>query len=982
MTFAPYPASPLALDSPTIAAWVAAQLAQMRPGDKLREVLRGRASGHAAPLVAWYASAGERQLQIRVDSPSGKGEVLALERRDLSSAALAWKLQTLALRGGLDGWENPALARRPTGPGLWAAPSVDSALVGSFDLEAICARGLVIFVASDGRYVPAAREVLREPATAWKWRRLEDVGADWTPLVGLDREALERPVWAHVEEALRRRAAALAYSPAPAAPKPSGPAVGDVVGPAQIPPGAVVQHPSRDTYLARDTRPLVVATEEGPCDKESWCADFDSRDRREVWKILALGLPSDATAQQARVAAGLERQVVPRPRTWKVGDLVNTIEEAETLPVGAVVGPDADLAVCGGACVFSFVCTHDDPEAGFVRGEVPSRGTAWGARSLALPTRIRALGSAAEIADPAAMRRLLGWEQPPAATQPAVAVGDRVELTEEAWSRLPVGALVRLARQRYPDLSLARVTRQQPLGAVYLQETGERVDEGCARPWRHPEMISEARVIALGISEDPAEIAKVVARADRWCAPPPAPGRLLAWRHLPAGCLALDQDGDPVAHFEDGWVYAGTGSARWRKLGVARHPRSTAPYFGRDSICTVLAVDLPPHADLEQIRAIAAASPAATDALRDAIRAAEAAAAAAPAVAAASSALVLEAALARAEELIGAEGFATLREVAASPVDVARGVKVRSTTGSHDRAQVRVERGQAQLDAACTCNRCAEIAAVLPREAARRVDLPADPRERLAALVALVAESPSVALTLAPWALVQAALASTKATPETPKARPYGWLPRTGGRESGRLAAGLAVSRGAFDLRTLRLGDLELREVAPWIWRVEREAAGLALCKGSTTQALSGMDALARLAGRPSLAEEQEAEHAAVMSYEQAAAALGPAFASAPPEVLCRGSGERRVYYVDAGQAAIALPRGGFLRLRPRADAVVVVCLADWSRSPAQAGVARVEREAARHVRRNCDRATIVVALDRHQQPIAWVGPTDEPCRV
>lgn len=370
-----------------------------------------------------------------------------------------------------------------------------------------------------------------------------------------------------------------------------------------------------------------------------------------------------------------------------------------------------------------------------------------------------------------------------------------------------------------------------------------------------------------------------------------------------------------------------------------------------------------------------------TDALRDAIRAAEAATAAAPAVAAASSVLALEAALARAEELIGAEGFATLREVAASPVDVARGVNVRSTTGSHDRAQVRVERGQAQLDAACTCNRCAEIAEVLPREAARRVDLPADPSERLAALVALVAESPSVALTLAPWARVQAAIASTGATHETPKARPYGWLPRTGGRESGRLAAGLAVSRGAFDLRTLRLGDLELREVAPWIWRVEREAAGLALCKGSTTQALSGMDALARLAGRPSLAEEQEAERAAVMSYEQAAAALGPAFASAPPELFC-GIGERRIYYVNAGQAAIALPRGGRLRLWPRADAVVVVCLADWSRSPAQAGVARVEREAARHVRRNCDRATIVVALDRHQRPIAWVGPTDEPCRV
>lgn len=789
MTFAPYPASPLALDSPTIAAWVAAQLAQMRPGDKLREVLRGRASGHAAPLVAWYASAGERQLQIRVDSPSGKGEILALERRDLSSAALAWKLQTLALRGGLDGWENPALARRPTGPGLWAAPSVYSALVGSFDLEAICARGLVIFVASDGRYVPASRETLREPAAAWRWRRLDDVGADWTPLVGLDREALERPVWAHVEEALRRRAAALAYSPAPAAPKPSGPAVGDVVGPAQIPPGAVVQHPSRDTYLARDTRPLVVATEEGPCDKDSWCANFEACDRREVWKILALGLPVDATAQQARVAAGLERQVVPRPRTWKVGDLVNTIEEAETLPVGAVVGPEADLAVCGGAGVFSFVCTCD--EAGFVRGEVPGGGTTWGARSLALPVRIRALGSAAEIGDPTAMRRLLGWDQP-AAVPAAIAVGDRVELIEEA---------------------------------------------------------------------------------------------------------------------------------------------------------------------------------------------AEAAAAAAPAVAAASSVLALEAALARAEELIGAEGFATLREVAASPVDVARGVNVRSPTGSHDRAQVRVERGQAQLDAACTCHRCAEIAEVLPREAARRVDLPADPRERLAALVALVAESPSVALTLAPWARVQAAIASTGATPETPKALPYGWLPRTGGRESGRLAAGLAVSRGAFDLRTLRLGDLELREVAPWIWRVEREAAGLALCKGSTTQALSGMDALARLAGRPSLAEEQEAERAAVMSYEQAAAALGPAFASAPPE-LFRGIGERRIYYVNVGQAAIALPRGGRLRLWPRADAVVVVCLADWSRSPAQAGVARVEREAARHVRRNCDRATIVVALDRHQQPIAWVGPTDEPCRV
>ena len=653
MTFAPYPASPLALDSPTIAAWVAAQLAQMRPGDKLRELLRGRASGHAAPLVAWYASAGERQLQIRVDSPNGKGEVLALERRDLSSAALAGKLQTLALRGGLDGWENPALARRPTGPGLWAAPSTYSALAGSSDFEAICSRGLVIFVASDGRYVPASRETLREPAAAWRWRRLDDVGADWTPLVGLDREALERPVWAHVEEALRRRAAALAYSPAPAAPKPSGPAVGDVVGPAQIPPGAVVQPPSRDTYLARDTRPLVVATEEGPCDKDSWWANFEARDRREVWKILALGLPVDATAQQARVAAGLERRSV----------------------------------------------------------------------------------------------------------------------------------------------------------------------------------------------------------------------------------------------------------------------------------------------------------------------------------------LALEAALARAEELIGAEGFATLREVAASPVDVARGVNVRSTTGSHDRAQVRVERGQAQLDAACTCNRCAEIAAVLPREAARRIALPADPRERLAALVALVAESPSVALTLAPWARVQAAIASTGATHETPKARPYGWLPRTGGRESGRLAAGLAVSRGAFDLRTLRLGDLELREVAPWIWRVEREAAGLALCKGSTTQALSGMDALARLAGRPSLAEEQEAECAAVMSYEQAAATLGPAFASAPPE-LFRGIGERRIYYVNVGQAAIALPRGGRLRLWPRADAVVVVCLADWSRSPAQAGVARVEREAVRHVRRNCGRATIVVALDLHQRPIAWVGPTDEPCRV
>ena len=688
MTFAPYPASPLALDSPTIAAWVAAQLAQMRPGDKLRELLRGRASGHAAPLVAWYASAGERQLQIRVDSPNGKGEVLALERRDLSSAALAGKLQTLALRGGLDGWENPALARRPTGPGLWAAPSmidqlrrgsryrasrpIDdapggvSALAGSSDFEAICSRGLVIFVASDGRYVPASRETLREPAAAWRWRRLDDVGADWTPLVGLDREALERPVWAHVEEALRRRAATLAYSPAPAAPKPSGPAVGDVVGPAQIPPGAVVQHPSRDTYLARDTRPLVVATEEGPCDKDSWWANFEARDRQVAvcgWltstasssarPILALGLPVDATAQQARVAAGLERRSV----------------------------------------------------------------------------------------------------------------------------------------------------------------------------------------------------------------------------------------------------------------------------------------------------------------------------------------LALEAALARAEELIGAEGFATLREVAASPVDVARGVNVRSTTGSHDRAQVRVERGQAQLDAACTCNRCAEIAAVLPREAARRIALPADPRERLAALVALVAESPSVALTLAPWARVQAAIASTGATHETPKARPYGWLPRTGGRESGRLAAGLAVSRDAFDLRTLRLGDLELREVAPWIWRVEREAAGLALCKGSTTQALSGMDALARLAGRPSLAEEQEAECAAVMSYEQAAATLGPAFASAPPE-LFRGIGERRIYYVNVGQAAIALPRGGRLRLWPRADAVVVVCLADWSRSPAQAGVARVEREAVRHVRRNCGRATIVVALDLHQRPIAWVGPTDEPCRV
>ena len=673
--------------------------------------------------------------------------------------------------------------------------------------------------------------------------------------------------------------------------------------------------------------------------------------------------------------------MVPRPRAWKVGDLVNTIEEAETLPIGAVVGLDA-------------------PEAGFVRGEVSGGGTAWGARSLPLPARIRALGSAAEIGDPAAMRRLLGWEQPAATGSPpaqaapaaAIAVGDRVELTAEAWSRLPVGALVRLSRRnwppscgagagrRYPDLSLARVTRQ-PLEAFYLKETGERAAAGRACPWLHPEMISEARVIALGTSEDPAEIAKAVAGADRWCAPPPAPGRLLAWRHLPAGCLALDQDGDPVAHFEDGWVYAGTGSGRWRKLGAARHPRGTAPYFGRDAICTVLAVDLPPHADLEQIRAIAAASPAATDALRDAIRAAEAATADAPAVAAASSALALEAALARAEELIGAEGFATLREVAASPVDVARGVKVRSTTGSHDRAQVRVERGQAQLDAACTCNRCAEIAAVLPREAARRIALPADPRERLAALVALVAESPSVALTLAPWARVQAAIASTRATHETPKARPYGWLPRTGGRESGRLAAGLAASRGAFDLRTLRLGDLELREVAPWIWRVEREAAGLALCKGSTTQALSGMDALARLAGRPSLAEEQEAECAAVMSYEQAAATLGPAFASAPPE-LFRGIGERRIYYVNVGQAAIALPRGGRLRLWPRADAVVVVCLADWSRSPAQAGVARVEREAARHVRRNCGRATIVVALDLHQRPIAWVGPTDEPCRV
>lgn len=105
---------------------------------------------------------------------------------------------------------------------------------------------------------------------------------------------------------------ALAGLPAVPAEQPSGPKVGDKgLRGADLPAGCVARDGGGSAVLVRENRAyLWIATDGHPCSMRGAKVKVDYYDEPE-WEILALGVPTTATAQEARIAAGLEAAPAP-----------------------------------------------------------------------------------------------------------------------------------------------------------------------------------------------------------------------------------------------------------------------------------------------------------------------------------------------------------------------------------------------------------------------------------------------------------------------------------------------------------------------------------------------------------------------------------------------------------------------------------------------------------------------------------------------
>lgn len=618
------------------------------------------------------------------------------------------------------------------------------------------------------------------------------------------------------------------------------------------------------------------------------------------------------------------------PRMWKVGDVVHAPDEARTLPPGTIL-------LEGEAATFrDHVAILPDRTALYLRrsaGHDIAAGTprataqGWAPEQVLEcgPAKIVALADPARLGDGPYMRGLLGWPAPaqaaPAAAARAAAAGPDVRLMFVG----PKGDPIEVKGLADGDFVTFDGTASGPAPAVLGPATVQiTLDQGGAK--------------ALAAAFAPTG--------------GPQPGDVVPWAQVPPSSLSLDRGGDPVWRLSDGqWRRLAFGlDQRWTEISSSLEPAAQQPLSGER--CKIVRVGIPDDATLGDLVGWAAASKLAPDAVRAierlppeeqaraSARAGEVEGAAVAVAAAARAPTVADRALARAREVLG-DAFA--RRLAA-PIASAWTVG-NERAGWHETTRLEVVDGRARMRADCSCIMCQ----ALPKAA--WTDLPPAGPERPMELVRLMTGVPSVAGRLAPWGTVQAVLAASPGV-----VRPRAWPAlQSASAEGVPLLLALAGKRRDGGTRWTAVGALRLDEVEPWTWEARVAIDGAETCRlapltGRRVFALSAADALGVLAeGTPfaATANDAAAQRATVLSLAQWDAAVDSDAFVDWWRAGHSGPGASRAYVVAGGEALLALPAGGWLRVASRGTGLVVVHQGD----PAPGAATQAATHAARVVR-------------------------------
>lgn len=912
-------------DSPVVVAWIASQVSALHKGAKLREIIRGRdAAGAFVRVVAWRAGGAP---SLRIDGGEYGGDA------DFQGVAMPDAVrQVLARRAAGAMWEDPREARVPSAPGVWLhAAGRTMFLKGDTTLGDVAVRGLVWLVREDGDVCGASPELLDRARSggAITWGPPPAaVGAEWVLASGLHRDELASPTWPTVLAALERWADAIAVFAAGAPQVSATVKVGDIVPAAEaarLPQGCVVdvQGSGEDGavfHLRCDRVWWVKGRHGGASDHSgSRLLDFVNTWRPSSFRVLALGVPLDWSGASVRVVADVALRASAMS-WWTVpeGHLARTTR-------GDVAWKRAGHA------------------GRIMRGGGAGRLYTWGAQGEADDADFcEGLGSWTPLTGPhatpeeadEALRLLLEHgrlepdptAQAPQGEAPRVwKVGDVVHAPDEARTLPPGTILLEGEAATFRD----HVAILPDRTALYLRRSaGHDIAAGTPRAtaqgWA-PEQVLEcgpAKIVALA---DPARLGDG-----------PYMRGLLGWpapaQAAPAAAVRLTlvgPKGDPieVKGLADGdfVTFDGTASGPAPAVLGPATVQITLDQGGAKALAAAFAPTGGPQPE-KQARANA--------------RAGEAAVTAVAAAAAARAPTVADRVLARAREVLG-DAFA--RRLAAPGAGAWAVGNERA--GWHETTRLEVVDGRARMRPDCSCIMCQ----ALPKAA--WTDLPPVGPERPMELVRLMTGVPSVAGRLVPWGAVQAVLAASPGA-----VRPRAWPAlQSASAEGVPLLLALAGKRRDGGTRWTAVGALRLDEVEPWTWEARVAIDGAETCRlapltGRRVFALSAADALGVLAeGTPfaATANDAAAQRATVLSLAQWDAAVDSDAFVDWWRAGHSGPGASRAYVVAGGEALLALPAGGWLRVASRGTGLVVVHQGD----PAPGAATQAATHAARVVR-------------------------------